>query len=231
MNSPRVPRLTLAQTGCIIQLDLYRVALPLVTPLVHSQVDTAVLDELFLVLTLTDGTEGSSEVRGTGLRNRSDAAAVSLRSRSAPLLIESGADHAATTGRAPGLATAGSSSPRGAAVDALARASALPLWRFLGKKETPILRDARLDPLLRPRRGRETSPGRQCRRVSPIQDPGRGAGCGPRCRSRNRSPHGRSPGEPHTRCQWRVDDVRCDRHGAAAPTARHRVAGTTDSTW
>ena len=64
MNSPRVPRLTLAQTGCIIQLDLYRVALPLVTPLV-LQVDTAVLDELFLVLTLTDGTEGSSEVRGT----------------------------------------------------------------------------------------------------------------------------------------------------------------------
>jgi L-alanine-DL-glutamate epimerase-like enolase superfamily enzyme len=139
--SPTAPALASTQVGWITQLDVYRVTLPLATPLAHSQVDTAVLDDVFLVMTLADGTEGSAEVRGNGAyATRQDAAAVIAAIEAcAPSLMETRADLAGSTVLARTGNRLAAALLEGAAVDALARAAALPLWRYLGKQEAPIL--------------------------------------------------------------------------------------------
>lgn len=117
----------------IHRLDLFRIALPLATPLAHSQVATSILDELVLVIALADGARGVAEVRGNGAyATGHDAASVhAALAASAPALLGTAADLAGAavidrTGNRLAAALV-----EMAALDALSRQAGLPLWRYL----------------------------------------------------------------------------------------------------
>ena len=149
------------QPGCIRRLDLYRLELPLASPLSHARVAATVLDEVFLVLTLAGGGQGASEVRGNGAyATGHDADAVLMAiAASAGSLIGSSAGRACetvltTTGNCLAAALL-----EGAALDALARRDGVPLWRYLGATMAPRLEThasvAFLGPIAAANRARE----------------------------------------------------------------------------
>jgi L-alanine-DL-glutamate epimerase-like enolase superfamily enzyme len=123
----------------IQHLDLYRVALPLATPLAHSQVATDVLDEVFLALTLAGGGRGVAEVRGngayaTGYTTDSVIAAITDTAAS---LTGGDAHHAAAVVLAKTGNRLATALMEAATLDALARQDGAPLWRFLGATRAP----------------------------------------------------------------------------------------------
>jgi L-alanine-DL-glutamate epimerase-like enolase superfamily enzyme len=123
----------------IRRLDLYRVALPLATPLAHSRVATDVLDEVFLALTLAGGGRGVAEVRGNGAYATgytADAVMAAIKQIAASLIGRNAHDAAlAALGRTGNrLATA---LVEAATLDALARQKGVPLWRHLGAARPP----------------------------------------------------------------------------------------------
>ncbi|MFN8592803.1 MAG: enolase C-terminal domain-like protein [Thermomicrobiales bacterium] len=117
----------------IQRLDCYRIALPLATPLAHSQVATTVLDELVLVMTLADGTRGFGEVRGNGAyATGHDAASVQAAlAACAYLLVGTAADLAGATVLHQTGNRLAAALVELAALDALSRQATLPMWRYL----------------------------------------------------------------------------------------------------
>lgn len=118
----------------IARIDLYRAALPLATPLAHSQVATSELDEVILAVSLDDGHVGMSEVRGNGAyATGHDAEEVIAAVGAAAAALVDGparlASQATLERTGNRLATA---LVEGAVLDALARRRGEPLWRLLG---------------------------------------------------------------------------------------------------
>lgn len=123
----------------IERLDLYRVALPLATPLAHAQVATEMLDELFLVVTLSGGGRGVGEVRGNGAyaTGYTTAAVIATIAETAGSLVGQDAHHAVATVLARTGNRLATALVEGATLDALAREEGVPLWRYLGATRAP----------------------------------------------------------------------------------------------
>ena len=130
---------SLDPAACMQHLDLYRVALPLVTPLAHSQVATDVLDEVFLVLTLAGGGRGVAEVRGNGAyaTGYTVDAVIAAINDTAESLIGQDAHHGALTVLAKTGNRLATALVEAATLDALARQEGAPLWRYLGATRAP----------------------------------------------------------------------------------------------
>jgi L-alanine-DL-glutamate epimerase-like enolase superfamily enzyme len=125
--------------ACIQHLELYRVALPLATPLTHSRVATAVLDEVFLVLTLAGGGRGVAEVRGNGAyaTGYTVGAVITAIKDTAESLIGHDAHHGAAAVLAKTGNRLATALVEAATLDALARQEGAPLWRYLGATRAP----------------------------------------------------------------------------------------------
>lgn len=130
---------SLDSAACIRRLTLYRVALPLATPLAHSQVTTEVLDEVFLVLTLAGGGRGSAEVRGNGAyaTGYTAGAVIAAVTGTAESLIGQDAHLGAPTVLAKTGNHLATALVEAAILDALARQQHTPLWRYLGATRAP----------------------------------------------------------------------------------------------
>lgn len=127
-----IPPAALRAAGRLERIAAYRVRLPLDVPLAHSAVETAALEEVFVVLEGEGGHRGFAEVRGNGAYATgcdADGILAGLSEVASGLLGR-------PLGEAAERATSAPSMVRlvleGAALDAVGRAAGLPAWRLLG---------------------------------------------------------------------------------------------------